>query len=596
VTIKSATTSYDKAKAELKLTMTGDAKLDWDDGFLYVPESSIGYDLPIDRSPGPDIDAPVAVEYPSFARARVEIRVPPGFAEAQKTMPDPVKATLSGVEFSRTLTRSGDTIILDKSERAIVPEVSYKQALADRPRLKALSDEEIYLRATANYRPTAKDLDAQLEQKPTSTKALLARGLLMVQYARFDQAIADLQEVLKTEPRNAKALAGRGIAFVWKGDTKKAEQDFAAAAAIEPGSSGVVEGRALLAERTGRYQAAVDAFSKILKQYPNQAFALYHRANSYRGLGDNAKALADSEAALKVGYKAPDIRLLRANIYRGRGDGAAANREADALVADNPAMTYAWVAAARIYAASGDRSKAMAAYDRAIAIKPEAYIYVNRAQSRLVTDKAGKSADLDAALRLEPGNPDALAEKAVMVEREGRPAEAVTVYDALLKLETGESANYYRSMRAIALYRQGKHDEAQKAFDALRAAATTPLDFNNLCWTKATANILLESALEDCNEALKRSPGNGAYLDSLGLVLLRLHRLDEALKAYDQAVSLGTGASSLMGRAFVHLAKGGRAKADADAAEARKVDPDVDTVYAGYGLTYAGGAEASARR
>jgi len=265
-------------------------------------------------------------------------------------------------------------------------------------------------------------------------------------------------------------------------------------------------------------------------------------------------------------------------------------------VADNPEMTYAWVAAARIYAANADRAKATAAYDRAIALKPEAYIYVNRAQSRPVNDQAGRMADLDAALRLEPGNPDALAEKAVMAEREGRPAEAITVYDAILKLETGDSANYFRSMRAIALYRSGKREEAQKAFDDLRSRASAPVDFNNLCWTKATANVLLESALADCNEALKRSPGNGAYLDSLGLVLLRLGRLDEALKAYDQAVAVRTGSSSLMGRAFVQLAKGNREKADADAAEARKADPDVDTTYAAYGLTFPSGAEASARR
>ncbi len=39
-----------------------------------------------------------------------------------------------------------------------------------------------------------------------------------------------------------------------------------------------------------------------------------------------------------------------------------------------------------------------------------------------------------------------------------------------------------------------------------------------------------------------------------------------------------------MGRAMVYAAKGDKAKASADAAEARKLDPDVDTEFAGYGL------------
>ena len=65
--------------------------------------------------------------------------------------------------------------------------------------------------------------------------------------------------------------------------------------------------------------------------------------------------------------------------------------------------------------------------------------------------------------------------------------------------------------------------------------------------------------MEDIRRAaLKLSPDSGQYLDSLGMALLKLGKLDEALDAYNKAVAKDTGADSLMGRAFVYLRKGDR--------------------------------------
>ena len=88
----------------------------------------------------------------------------------------------------------------------------------------------------------------------------------------------------------------------------------------------------------------------------------------------------------------------------GNQDGAI--READLLILENPNATNPQVAAARIYASLGERNRAMKAYDGALAVKAEPFIYVNRAQSRQRSDFAGKMSDLEAALKLEPANID----------------------------------------------------------------------------------------------------------------------------------------------------------------------------------------------
>jgi tetratricopeptide (TPR) repeat protein len=148
--------------------------------------------------------------------------------------------------------------------------------------------------------------------------------------------------------------------------------------------------------------------------------------------------------------------------------------------------------------------------------------------------------------------------------------------------------SYAEQQRAIVLYKAGRESDAQRIFVDARSRAKLPNDLNTLCWQKATAGIMLDTALQDCRDALKLSPDTGPYLDSLGLTLLKLGKLDEALDAYNKAILNGVGADSLMGRALVYLKKGDRMHADADAAAARKQSPNIDEIFAGYGLKFDG--------
>ena len=134
------------------------------------------------------------------------------------------------------------------------------------------------------------------------------------------------------------------------------------------------------------------------------------------------------------------------------------------------------------------------------------------------------------------------------------------------------------------LNKAGRTAEAEKIFAEQRAKAKAPQDFNSLCWSKAIADVQLDSALADCREAVRRSPDAGPYQDSLGMVLLKLGRIDESLAAYEKAVAKGTGAASFMGRAIAHARKGQMALARADVAEARKLDADIEARFADYGL------------
>jgi tetratricopeptide (TPR) repeat protein len=421
-----------------------------------------------------------------------------------------------------------------------------------------------------------------LEQKPASASAFLDRGLVQLNGGEYDKAIADFSQALALQSDNAWFLANRGIAHVWRKDFDGAEKDLSAAERIDPKNPVAMRARGLAAELKGNYDQAIALFSAALRTDPGDAFSLNHRAASYRAASQYDKALADTDTLLALGSKEPELRLLRANILYGQGDNAGAAREAEQLVLKHPREAFAQVAAGRIFARVGMNDRSMAAFGNAIAIKPEAYIYINRAQSRPLGDRIGRLADLDAALKLDPADSSALAEKAEQLAVEGKLADAVALYDQAIADDPDNG--HYALRRANLLYKAGRKGEAEAIFAARRAKAVTWNDFNSLCWAKATAGIMLDAALKECNEAVRLGPDSMAALDSRAFVLLRLGRIDEALADYGKALATRPMAPSYMGRAIAFTRKGDQARAAADRNEALKLDPHAETRFAEYGL------------
>lgn len=631
VEVKSVDSAFNKSQSELRWSMAGEAILDWDDNsWLYVPGSTIAYEPNFDRAEGPYREAPIAISYPDWEETHLAIRLPDGFAAGQQKMPQSISETLAGVEYARDVQLDGSALTVRTSEKALVAEVPYKDAIAAKSRLKALNDEDVYLRVPSSYRATDADLAGLAARGLGRASEFIWRGNIYLNAGRFDEAIADFTKAHDLDSSNRWALANRGIAHVWKREFAQAERDLAAAESRNPENPVVFRARGLLAEFKGDHSTAVELYTKSLAVDPGNGFALSHRAfaytnlkkfeeaiadlttllaqmprhaqaltqraSAYRAIGENDKALADSEAVLELAFTPPpDIRLLRANIFRSRGKHQAALKEAQLLVQENPKSDYALVAAGKIYSAEGRHEQALEALDRALAIKRDAYVYINRSQVRAPADYANRLADLDEALRLEPDHPSALSLKASLLMRQKRYAEALQLYSAALKGDLDDPLDVQRAI-AIALYKSGRTDEAQRDFADIRSRTKTAVEFNNLCWDKVTADIMLESALEDCREALKIQPDDAVYKDSLGMALLRLGRIDESLAVYSEAIEQGGAAASFMGRAIAFARNGDFARARADRAEALKIDRNIEARFVDYGLEIPADDEKQATR
>ena len=512
--------------------------------------------------------------------------------------------------------RAGARLQLGKTNDAIS---DLNAALASEPRnVGALSFRAELLAAKEEWDLAEKDIDEALKIDPENAAALAAKANIKMQrkdYAGAEQlvtqalqrdpnssfargmqaqllkrsggegqAIQMLDQAVANAPGESGPILNRASAYLTAKNYDAADKDVAAALKINPADARALHMKGSIALARGDYKAAIDALTQDLDKFPSDSSALSERAEAYRQLRDLDLALADTDVALKAGLVSPELRLLRINILVQKGDLANTVLEADQLVKENPASDFALVAAGKTYAALGMRQKAMESFDRALAIKPYAYIYINRSQVRPYADIAGKLADLDKALALDPNNESVLAVKASLLSDHGRSTEALPLFDKAIA--TSLDGSYLQLGRAVALQRAGRTAEAKRVFDSELAKAKTAPDLNRLCWTKAVNGVLLDSALQNCRDALRLDPGYKDATDSLAMVLLKLGDLKQALIEYNKAFAANSGAEALMGRAIVRARLGDAAGAQADALAARRLRPDIDDTFAEYGLKF----------
>jgi len=241
----------------------------------------------------------------------------------------------------------------------------------------------------------------------------------------------------------------------------------------------------------------------------------------------------------------------------------------------------------------GEPKAAVADLDEAIRMAPDqATYYVARARARM-TDKQPDAAlaDLDKSLSLDPKNVDALLLRAELrfahKDLAGATAD-VTAASALVPAGSTQARSiagvYVRLDQPAAALPMLDDWIRLHAEDAMLGSA-----LNERCWARGLSNQMLDDALKDCRKAIRRDGEKPAYLDSLGLVQLRLGHYPESIKAYEQAITqMPRSAWSRYGLGLAKIRSGQTDAGHADLVAARSLDPEIEARAAKYGLTAAG--------
>lgn len=269
---------------------------------------------------------------------------------------------------------------------------------------------------------------------------------------------------------------------------------------------------------------------------------------------DTANAAGDKDATPKT---APDF-ALRGEAHLSRGEPNAAIADLDSAINMAPDQPAYYLARSRAHAADKQPDAALADLDKSLSLDPKnADALLLRAELRYVhKDRTGALADVTAAAALVPAGSALARTIARLYVTLGQPTSALPLLDDWIRL----------------------HNR-----DAMLGSA-----LNERCWARGLSNQMLDDALDDCRKAIKHDGENPAYLDSLGLVQLRLGHYPDSIKAYEQAVAqMPKNAWSRYGLGLAKIRSGQTDAGNADLAAARALDPDIDAHTSKYGLTVA---------
>lgn len=149
-----------------------------------------------------------------------------------------------------------------------------------------------------------RDADDQISKaihlKPSVAGYYINRALSRYNINNLRGAMSDYDKALELEPNNFLAHYNRGQLRVQVGDDNRAIDDFDFIIQNEPTNIMAIFNRALLLDRTGNLRGAIRDYTMVIDQFPNFWTGLQYRASCYRRLGMTAKAEMDEFRIFKA--------------------------------------------------------------------------------------------------------------------------------------------------------------------------------------------------------------------------------------------------------------------------------------------------------
>ncbi|MFO1056190.1 MAG: tetratricopeptide repeat protein [Dongiaceae bacterium] len=188
-------------------------------------------------------------------------------------------------------------------------------------------------------------------------------------------------------------------------------------------------------------------------------------------------------------------------------------------------------------------------------------------------------ADLDLALRLQPGWADALYERAYAYRARGRKEAAMADLDAVLRA----NPRHFEALMVRAEIHAEAGDRRRALQDLDAALQIDPGDAGAWGWRGQIHGRAGDdqAAIEDFDAALQRKPGLAWVLIDRAKAYRRLGQPDAALRDLDAAVGAERGnAHALVERGDLRLWRGEDARGIADFSSALAIEPDyLDAVW-----------------
>ncbi|HTL56864.1 MAG TPA: tetratricopeptide repeat protein [Candidatus Limnocylindrales bacterium] len=419
---------------------------------------------------------------------------------------------------------------------------------------------EVSRRFLQNKQPEkAQEILERAASRPNASGAVMARlGLVYLQLGKTDQAVHASRAAIKRSPESLAGYQNLFLHYLQSKQTPEALKILEEAAKQPNADADFLLG---LAELYGSLIAQTPAQKEKLKPEvlavlsragkidPLNASQRLRLAEGFNAFGETDKA---AQIYLDLLKALPDLPLVRervharlAGIFLRESDHKRAVEQLEALVRDDPTNPQAYYYLG--YLAYNDKNSAQAAdyFSKAILLNPgfeDAYYDLALAQISL--DKPAEAlATLEKARKQFQKNFVMEVYTGLAYSRQKEYREAVKHYteaEIIAKATdpTRLGQEFYFQLGA-AYERIGDFEQSEQYFEkCLQLKPDFPEAQNYLGYMWAEHGIKLDKARELIEKAVKAEPKNAAYLDSLGWVLFKLDKPQEALNYVLKAVAL----------------------------------------------------------
>jgi tetratricopeptide (TPR) repeat protein len=218
--------------------------------------------------------------------------------------------------------------------------------------------------------------------------------------------------------------------------------------------------RGLAYTATGDNDRAIADYNEAIRLAPEAAKAYLNRGVAYRAKGDNDRAIADFNDAIRLDPRAAKAYLNRGVAYADRGDNDSAIADYTEAIRLDPNDAQSYFNRGTFYRANGDNDRAIADYNEAIRLDPVyADAYFNRGYAyRAKVDYEHAIADFGDAIRLDPNDATAYISRGATYNAKGDNHRAIADYTEAIRINPKFRAAYFN--RGLAKLYAGVLPEA----------------------------------------------------------------------------------------------------------------------------------------
>jgi len=291
-------------------------------------------------------------------------------------------------------------------------------------------------------------------------------------------------------------------------------------------------------------------YRNLLEKDPKnvRAIAGLAEAAARKGSFDEANALWERAAA--AGAPEPVVSLKKALLLLAQGDRAAAKTRLEALTKANPDLLDAWILFSGILVQDGNDDAVEVCLQKLLSLRggPPFAAAIRAEQAMRRNDMEAARSALEEARRFLPNNQKILEQLLRIDFIQNKMDQAGAHALLLLQLDPNHFQANYLLGHIQLLDRE--YDLAEDSLRRSLRARPTPRAMNDLAWLLAQKGGFVE-AEKLVREALSLNPGMAAGHDTLGFILMKTNRPDEAEKAFERSLAITQADPGV----FIHMAE-----------------------------------------